>query len=102
MTPRHRLVAALALAAAPQLAAAQQPRGFVTRDSNGVWSVTLGPFAPDLYDYTFQIDDVTVPDPVNPSLTLGPRTASSLIEVPGDSAELWDARQVPHGTVHIN
>ncbi len=142
MTPGRRLVTALALAALPQLAAAQQPRRPaplrspevndnrtitfrvfapraaavsvggdmiqdqprrpMTRDSNGVWSVTLGPFAPDLYDYTFQIDDVTVPDPVNPSLTLGPRTASSLIEVPGDSAELWDARPVPHGTVHIN
>ena len=79
-----------------------QPRRPMTRDSAGVWSVTLGPFAPDLYDYTFQIDDVTVPDPVNPSLTLGPRAASSLIEVPGDSAELWDARAVPHGTVHVN
>jgi enterochelin esterase-like enzyme len=79
-----------------------QPRRPMTRDSAGVWSVTLGPFAPDLYDYTFQIDDVTVPDPVNPSLTLGPRTASSLIEVPGDSAQPWDARAVPHGTVHIN
>ena len=79
-----------------------QPRRAMTRDSSGVWSVTLGPFAPDLYDYTFAIDGVTVPDPVNPSLTLGPRTASSLIEVPGDSAEQWDARAVPHGTVHIN
>ncbi len=79
-----------------------QPRRPMTGDSAGVWSVTLGPFAPDIYDYTFRIDDVTVPDPVNPSLTLGPRTASSLIEVPGDSAELWDPRPVPHGTVHIN
>lgn len=79
-----------------------QPRRPMTRDSAGVWSVTMGPFAPDIYDYTFRIDDVTVPDPVNPSLTLGPRTASSLIEIPGDSAELWDPRPVPHGTVHIN
>ena len=79
-----------------------QPRRPMTRDSAGVWSVTLGPFAPDLYDYTFRIDDVIVPDPANPSLTLGPRAAQSLIEVPGDSAELWDARDVPHGTVHIN
>ena len=79
-----------------------QPRRPMTRDSAGVWSVTLGPFAPDIYDYTYQIDDVVVPDPVNPSFTLGPRTASSLIEVRGDSAELWDAQPVPHGTVHIN
>lgn len=79
-----------------------QPRRPMTRDSAGVWSVTMGPFAPDLYDYTFQIDDLTVPDPVNPSVTLGPRTSSSLIEVPGDTSELWDPGTVPHGTVHIN
>ena len=79
-----------------------QPRRPLTRDSAGVWSVTLGPFAPDLYDYTFDIDGLVVPDPANPSLTLGPRTPQSLIEVPGDSAEPWDARAVPHGTVHVN
>jgi enterochelin esterase-like enzyme len=79
-----------------------QPRRPMTRDSAGVWSVTLGPFAPDIYDYTYQIDDLVVADPANPSLTLGPRGAQSLIEVPGDSAELWDARRVPHGTVHID
>lgn len=78
-----------------------QPPRPMARDSAGVWSVTLGPFAPDLYDYTFRIDDLVVPDPVNPSLTLGPRSAQSLIEVPGDGAEPWDARPVPHGTVHI-
>lgn len=79
-----------------------QPRQAMAKDSAGVWSVTMGPFAPDLYDYTFQIDDVTVPDPVNPSVTLGPRTSSSLIEVPGHGPQLWDPRPVPHGTVHIN
>jgi enterochelin esterase-like enzyme len=79
-----------------------QPRRPMARDSVGVWSATLGPFAPDLYDYTFDVDRLVIPDPANPSLTLGPRTAQSLIEVPGDSAELWDARPVPHGTVHVN
>lgn len=79
-----------------------QPRQPMTRDSAGVWSVTMGPFAPDLYDYTFRIDDVTVTDPVNPSVTLGPRTSASLIEVPGDGAQIWDPRPVPHGTVHVN
>jgi enterochelin esterase-like enzyme len=78
-----------------------QPRRPMTEDSTGVWSVTLGPFAPDIYDYTFQIDDVTVLDPVNPSVTLGPRSSSSLIEVPGDRPELWDPQPVPHGTVHV-
>ncbi len=79
-----------------------QPRRPMTRDSAGVWSATLGPFAPDIYDYTFAIDGLVIPDPVNPSLTLGPRGAQSLIEVPGDTAALWDARPVPHGAVHVD
>jgi len=79
-----------------------QPRRPLTKDSAGVWSVTMGPFAPDLYDYTFQIDGATVLDPVNPSVTLGPRTSSSLIEVPGDGLQMWDPQPVPHGTVHMD
>ena len=79
-----------------------QPRRPMTKDAEGVWSVTLGPFVPDIYDYTYRIDGVTVLDPVNPSVTLGPRTSSSLIEVPGPEPQLWDPRPVPHGTVHID
>jgi len=79
-----------------------QPRRAMTKDSAGVWSVTMGPFVPDLYDYTYQIDGATVLDPVNPSVTLGPRTSSSLVEVPGPEPQIWDPRPVPHGTVHIN
>ncbi len=79
-----------------------QPRRPMTKESSGVWSVTMGPFVPDLYDYTFQIDGATVLDPVNPSVTLGPRTSSSLIEVPGEGPQPWDPQPVPHGTVHID
>jgi len=79
-----------------------QPRRAMTKDSTGVWSVTMGPFAPDLYDYNFDIDGLTVLDPVNPSVTLGPRTSWSLIEVPGTEPQPWDPQPVPHGTVHVH
>ena len=31
----------------------------LTRDDNGVWSVTIGPLAPDIYTYAFNVDGVT-------------------------------------------
>lgn len=36
------------------------------RDSNGVWSYTTPPLAPEVYTYQFDIDGVCRPDPANP------------------------------------
>src|SRR6201988_768666 len=37
----------------------------LTRGENGVWSVTVGPLAPDIYTYAFNVDGVTALDPLN-------------------------------------
>ena len=74
----------------------------MTRDTQGVWSVTSGPLEPGLAIYTFTIDGVTTPDPINPRIKLRARTSASLVEVPGQPPQLWEARDVPHGTVEIN
>jgi enterochelin esterase family protein len=74
----------------------------MTKDEQGVWSTTLGPLEPGLAIYTFTIDGVTTPDPVNPRIKLRARTSASLVDVPGNPPELWEARDVPHGTVEIN
>src|SRR5512143_4344564 len=37
----------------------------MTRDAEGVWSVTVGPLTPDVYGYSFIIDGVTISDPSN-------------------------------------
>jgi len=74
----------------------------MARDDKGVWSVTLGPLEPGLHIYSFTVDGVTTPDPVNPRIKLRARTSASLVDVPGHPPELWQARDVPHGTVEIN
>src|SRR6187401_2726176 len=74
----------------------------LTKDDQGVWSATLGPLEPGLAIYTFTIDGVTTPDPVNPRIKLRARTSASLVDVPGNPPELWQARDVPHGTVGVN
>jgi enterochelin esterase family protein len=74
----------------------------MTRDEQGVWSTTVGPLEPGLAIYTFTVDGVTTPDPVNPRIKLRARTSASLVDVPGHPPELWEARDVPHGAVEIN
>jgi enterochelin esterase family protein len=73
----------------------------MTRDEAGVWSVTIGPFPPDVYNYQFNVDGVIAMDPVNPAVKLGfgGFPPANLFEIPGD--EFDDARNVPHGTVRI-
>ncbi len=73
----------------------------MTRDEAGVWSVTIGPFPPDVYNYQFNVDGVIAMDPVNPAVKLGfgGFPPANLFEIPGD--EFDDARNVPHGAVRV-
>jgi enterochelin esterase-like enzyme len=73
----------------------------MTKDEAGVWSVTIGPLAPDVYNYQFNVDGIIAMDPVNPAVKLGfgAFPPANLFEIPGD--EFDDARSVPHGTVRI-
>src|SRR5436190_15763424 len=74
----------------------------MTRDEQGFWSATTAPLEPGLAIYTFTVDGVTTPDPVNPRIKLRARTSASLVDVPGNPPELWEARDVPHGKVEVN
>ena len=67
-----------------------------------IWSVTLGPLEPSIYIYSFTVDGVAIPDPVNPRMKLRARTSASLVEVKDDPPAFWEPRDVPHGTVEIN
>jgi len=74
----------------------------LAHDQEWIWSATVGPLEPGLAIYTFTVDGVTTPDPVNPRIKLRARTSASLVEVPGNPPELWEARDVPHGKVEVN
>jgi enterochelin esterase-like enzyme len=73
----------------------------MTKNADGLWTVTIGPLAPDVYNYQFNADGVVAMDPVNPSVKLGfgAFPPASMVEVPGD--EFDDAREVPHGSVRM-
>jgi enterochelin esterase family protein len=76
-------------------------RPFLLGEDN-IWSVTLGPFEPELYSYNFVVDGVAVVDPLNPNIKIGISTTQSLLDIPGDPPHFFEERPVPRGTVHLH
>lgn len=75
----------------------------MTKDDSGVWTATIGPLAPDVYNYQLRVDGIVAMDPQNPSVKIGFGNfpPASLVEVPADGLTFYDAKPVPHGTVRI-
>jgi len=71
----------------------------MNKDSVGIWSVMVGPVAPDIYPYSFQVDGVTVMDPANVSFFPNERFKASLLDVPTTPPLIHAMRDVPHGTI---
>ncbi len=75
----------------------------MTRGADGVWSVTVGPVSPEVYEYEITADGLTFPDPRNPAVKTnqGPSVISSILTVKDAEPFFFDVKQVPHGTVEI-
>lgn len=69
----------------------------LTADTNGVWSITVGPVEPNLYPYNFVVDGLGVADPANQDLFPNERFKASLVDIPGDQPSLHSVQDVPHG-----
>ncbi len=69
----------------------------LTKGTNDVWEVTLGPLEPGAYRYTFNVDGVAVVDPRSAALSESNNNLWSLVTVPG--SEFMDTKNVPHGAV---
>jgi len=72
----------------------------MTRNAQGIWSITVGPLEPNIYIYTFDVDGMTITDPINPLVKLRARTSASMVEVAG--GQPWEPRDVPHGALAIH
>ena len=66
-------------------------------EQTGLWTVTLGPAAPDMYPYCFIVDGVSVMDPENPQYFPNEGFKNSLLEIPGKEGLAHDIKDVPHG-----
>jgi len=76
----------------------------LVKDADGVWSVTVGPLAPEIYAYNFTIDGIKTIDPGNFEVKTGSTasTIESILEVPGDHPLFYDAQPVPHGEIRTD
>jgi len=74
----------------------------MTKGDDGVWSATVGPLEPNIYEYSFLIDGTTSLDPSNPVVKVGLRPAASNFTVPGDPPRYDEPQPVPHGVLHIH
>lgn len=71
----------------------------LTKNEEGIWSVTVKPDKADIYPYNFVVDGVAVSDPGNALSFPNESFKSSLLEMP-DPEALYTVRSVPHGKVH--
>jgi enterochelin esterase-like enzyme len=72
----------------------------MTKGSDGVWTATTQPLPPAIYNYYFEADGQWRIDPANPHVAVKYQNVTNLLTVPGDSPQLWDATEVPHGELH--
>jgi enterochelin esterase-like enzyme len=71
----------------------------MTKDTGGVWSVTVGPVKPDIYPYFFTVDSTQVADPNNAYIFANERFKRSIVDVPGNTPLVHSMQNVPHGKI---
>jgi enterochelin esterase family protein len=71
----------------------------MTRDTAGLWAVTVGPVKPDMYPYHFVVDGIQVADSRNTAIFPNEGFQSSVVEITGDTPLIHTLQNVPHGTL---
>ncbi len=73
----------------------------MAKGPDGIWTYTTEPLAPEIYSYRFDVDARPQFDPNNLThITPNLVYRGDQVEVPGDTPQLWDEQNVPHGTLH--
>ncbi len=76
----------------------------MARDEQGTWTATTAALAPDIYQYTFNVDGMASLDPMNAWVAPNLLNMSNMVRVPGptsgDGHLPWDLADVPRGQLH--
>lgn len=76
----------------------------MSRGEGGIWTLSIGPVKPGIYDYTFSVDGLSITDPSSPHVFGNRQGSRGYVEVPGPEGkprhDEW--RDVPHGEMHIH
>ncbi|RPJ57113.1 MAG: esterase [Acidobacteria bacterium] len=72
----------------------------MTKDDQGIWSVTVGPLGEQLWGYSFSVDGVKANDPGNGEYQRDGQRYDNLLMITGPASDAWTFKpDVPHGTV---
>jgi len=71
----------------------------MTKDESGVWSTTVGPLGEQLWGYWFLVDGVKALDPGNGETQRDGARIDNLLMISGPASDMWDFKDVPHGTL---
>jgi enterochelin esterase family protein len=74
----------------------------MTKGESGIWTATLGPAEPEIYEYNFVVDGLQIVDPANSWLKVWIRNSKNLVEIPGKEPMFFQQQKVPHGTLHLH
>jgi enterochelin esterase-like enzyme len=80
----------------------QWPDGKISmqKETNGWWSVTSAPIPAGIWEYSLQVDGLSMIDPGNSAIKPMREPRTSILHIPGNPPLPWDFQDVPHGVVH--
>lgn len=67
---------------------------------DSLWVATVGPLEPNAYEYEYVVDGVSALDPNSKKVTRDGAWILNMLLVPGPGSEVYQANDVPHGSVH--
>jgi enterochelin esterase-like enzyme len=72
----------------------------MTKDDQGIWSVTVGPLGEQLWGYSFNVDGVKVMDPGDGEYQRDGNRYDNLLMITGPASDAWTFKpDVPHGAI---
>jgi len=69
----------------------------MSKDADGVWSVTTPPLPPEIYSYSFTVDGLRTADPFSTDAVRNLIYLGSSVTVPGTPPAPWELTAIPHG-----
>jgi enterochelin esterase family protein len=73
----------------------------MVKDSDGVWSATVGPLTPELWGYTCSVNGVSTLDPSNANIRRDGTRYANIFFIDGPLSQNYQIRDIPHGNVNM-
>ena len=73
----------------------------MVKDTDGVWSATVGPLTPELWGYTYSVNGVSTLDPGNANIRRDGTRYANIFFIDGPLSQNYQIRDIPHGNVNM-